>query len=175
MELNPIDQFVKMIRDAMATRMGQYGALSNYDESELIKFLKNVFGLNNEELSFILNNLMKYNVANDSLFIPADAAKILLDILFAEIALRRKHLAHAFKRWKERMISLEEFIDLVLDACFWMPVKPSRSLLEAIFAVLDEDKDGFISYKTYVDFIRKFLSGGKGPWDFEWDIKTPAD
>jgi len=164
---NPIKIFVRQVTDAIAAKMMEYGALQSYDENEITKFLKTIFGLTPEELDFILKNFLKYNLHNNSLFIGSDAAKILLEILFAEIALRRRHLAKNFKRWQERIISKDEFVDLVLEACFWMPVKPTRKLLEDIFVILDEDKDGFISYKCYVDFIRQYLSGrAGGAWNF---------
>lgn len=102
---NPIKIFVKQVTDAIASKMMEYGALQSYDENEISKFLKTVFGLTPEELDFILKNFLKYNLHNNSLFIGSDAAKLFLEILFAEIALRRRHLAKKFKRWQERMIS----------------------------------------------------------------------
>jgi len=39
-----------------------------------------------------------------------EIAGIFLEILFAEIALMRMHKNKQFARWKERLISLDEFL-----------------------------------------------------------------
>ena len=46
------------------------------------------------------------------------------------------------------------------DACYFVNLKPFKEDLEAIFAELDTDKDGFITIQEYIDFIRKYLGRG---------------
>lgn len=68
------------------------------------------------------------------------------------------HKAKKFVRWQDRLINLEEFLQLVDSACYWMRHKPPRDLLIQIFGNLDTDKDGFITYDQYITFIRNYLS-----------------
>jgi len=42
-------------------------------------------------------------------------------------------------------------------------VKPSREDLTEIFNMLDTDKDGYITFSEYIDFIRKYLGLGIQP------------
>ena len=41
----------------------------------------------------------------------------------------------------------------------WMKVRHDNGLLEAVFKFIDTNHDGFISYKEYMAFVRKYLGG----------------
>lgn len=43
------------------------------------------------------------------------------------------------------------------ESCFFVKVRPTKSDLLAIFEILDTDKDGFISFEQYINFIRHYL------------------
>jgi len=105
-----------------------------------------------------MRNFFRYRVGSGGLFMEMEIAGIFLEILFAEIALMRMHKNKQFARWKERLISLDEFLELMNQACFWMRNKPPRDLLLQIFKNLDTDNDGFITYEQWIMFIRNFLS-----------------
>ncbi len=49
---------------------------------------------------------------------------------------------------------------LFLSGCFFLRLKPLRSDLCNIFQILDTDKDGYITFSDYFDFIRKYLCNG---------------
>lgn len=102
-------------------------------------------------------------------------AKIFLELLFAEIILLRQHRLRAIAKWQERLISLSEFLILVELSTRWMKVPHDKALLELIFSRLDTNKDGYISYKEYIAFIRKYL-GGRANWNDDdwWKSLDPA-
>lgn len=52
-----------------------------------------------------------------------------------------------------KKLNVGEFIDTILRGARILPYKPPKEDLTVIFAFIDKDKDGFISYKEYFDFI----------------------
>ena len=84
----------------------------------------------------------------------------MLEIYFGQFILQRRYKDFSAQQWKSRRISLEEFIELVLFACFFLKYKPSKEDLTEIFITLDTDKDGYISFSEYLAFIIKYLGIG---------------
>jgi Ca2+-binding EF-hand superfamily protein len=74
--------------------------------------------------------------------------------------LKRKYKDVNADQWKTRKINLKEFIDLFNLATGYLRVKPTEVDLTEVFKILDTDIDGFITFKEYVDFIRKYLGMG---------------
>lgn len=75
----------------------------------------------------------------------------MIEIHFINITMLRKD------KDKNHKIDLNEFIDIILHGARILPVKPSTADLTEIFGLLDTNKDGFISFQRYYDFIRKYL------------------
>ena len=48
-------------------------------------------------------------------------------------------------------------------ACFFLRKKPFNPDLLAVFAIIDTNKDGWITFNEYGDFIRKYLGLGIKP------------
>lgn len=46
---------------------------------------------------------------------------------------------------------------MITEACFFIRVKPDRDTLTYIFKELDTDRDGYITFQQYSDFIKKYL------------------
>jgi Ca2+-binding EF-hand superfamily protein len=72
---------------------------------------------------------------------------IILEIYFIEILFKRRYRDQNSEVWKTKLISLDEFILLVTEACFFIRVKPPTEDLKEIFIILDTNKDGFISFQ----------------------------
>jgi hypothetical protein len=109
-------------------------------------------------MDYVMRNLFRLSVSSGGLFMEMEIAGIFLDIFFAEIALRRMHKAKKILRCKDRLINITEFLQLIDSACYWMHNRPPQELLVQIFANLDTDKDGFITYDQYIMLIRNYLS-----------------
>lgn len=92
-----------------------------------------------------------------------ELVKILLEVYLVEIILKRRYKDLQSDQWKTRRISLQEFIELVLYACFFLKVKPTKEDLTEIFKILDTDNDGYLTFAQYIDFIRKYLGLGIQP------------
>lgn len=90
--------------------------------------------------------------------------EVILTIYFIEIVFHRRYNSKDNEIWKSRKISLDEFISLINDACYFITYKPFRDDLVFIFNQLDTDKDGFITFQQYADFIRKYLGNGIDPF-----------
>lgn len=95
-----------------------------------------------------------------------ELVRIFLYLFFAEIVLLRMHRKGEIKRGKERMISLEEFLEVFRQGTKWMKKQIPRELLVLIFEIIDTNKDGFITYLEFVNFIKKHFSNQKTEWDF---------
>jgi Ca2+-binding EF-hand superfamily protein len=87
-----------------------------------------------------------------------------LTIYFIEIVFHRRYNSKDNAAWKSKKISLDEFISLINDACYFITYKPPRDTLIFIFRELDTDRDGFITFTQYADFIRKYLGNGIDPF-----------
>jgi Ca2+-binding EF-hand superfamily protein len=83
-----------------------------------------------------------------------------LEVYFVEILFKRKYSGKESSFWTEKKISIREFIDFMYESCFFVKVRPSKSDLLSIFEILDTDKDGFISFEEYINFIRHYLGRG---------------
>jgi hypothetical protein len=129
--------------------------LQPFDRAELIKILLEIFGLHSHEVEYVIHNL------------DTDVARILLELYFAELILLRLHRDKKIARWAQRLISLEEFLLLIDRASSWMKIRHEKSLLEAIFKIIDTNADGFISYKEFISFVRKYLGGRVCNEDFK--------
>lgn len=134
-----------------------------FEEDEIEAILHHVFGLNETEISYVLLKFFNFAKRNNKSLTFDELVKILLEIYFVEILLKRKYKDLQADQWKTRKINLKEFIELVLYACFFLRVKPTEADLTEIFNLLDTDKDGYITFSEYVDFIRKYLGLGIQP------------
>jgi Ca2+-binding EF-hand superfamily protein len=57
---------------------------------------------------------------------------------------------------------------LLIDlASSWMKIRHDKALLEAIFKIIDTNSDGFISYKEFITFVRRYLGGRLCSEDFK--------
>lgn len=131
-----------------------------FEEDEIEAILHHVFGLNDTEVNYILLKFFNFaNRTNKSLTYD-ELVRILLEIYFIEIILKRRYKDVQAEEWKNRRISLSEFIELVLFACSFLKSKPSREDLTEIFKLLDTDADGYITFAEYCDFIKKYLGLG---------------
>ncbi len=165
--LSPEERFARITIEHVLLFFPNY-KLQPFNRNEIARLLRELFLLNDSEIDYILNNFFRFDTLNNGYILESEMAKIFLELLFAEIILLRQHRLRAIAKWQERLISLSEFLVLVQLSTRWMKVPHDKALLEEIFIRLDTNKDGYISYKEYIAFIRKFL-GGHANWnDDDW-------
>lgn len=56
-------------------------------------------------------------------------------------------------------ISLEDFISIMRENCYYIGLDPSTEDLQALFKNIDSDNDGFITALEYYKFVKLFLAG----------------
>lgn len=160
--LSALDRFLRLIFDQLRNIFSRYDYNKNmmFEENEIQAILHHVFGLNDTEVSYILLKFFNFKNRKDKSLTYDELVRILLEIYFIEIILKRRYKDVDSNEWKTRKINLAEFIELVLFACSFLKSKPSQQDLTEIFALLDTDKDGYITFAEYADFIRKYLGLG---------------
>jgi Ca2+-binding EF-hand superfamily protein len=89
---------------------------------------------------------------------------IILMIYFIEIWFNRRYKSKDSATWKTRKIALEEFVSLITEACYFIRFKPLREDLVFIFNALDTDRDGYITFQQYAEFIKKYLGNNIDIW-----------
>lgn len=176
-KLSPIERLGDLIMKALKNLLKEYNPFNTLDAEKIRRFLIEIFKLTPSEAEYVLLNLLRSEIFSGVVNEMA-LAILFMEILFAEIMLTRWHRQKKFKRWMERMISQDEFIQLVNETCFWMDPIPPVSLLIEIFQMLDTDKDGFITYDQYINFVlQMFKLKSKRKWPFEIaseSTETPA-
>jgi Ca2+-binding EF-hand superfamily protein len=104
-------------------------------------------------------NYFRFDIRSQQSTTYNEFIAIALEIYFIEILFNRKYQQNP-QLQKNTQISIREFIDLLFDNLFFIKVRPSKQDLLTIFEILDTDKDGFISFQQYINFIREYLGRG---------------
>lgn len=67
----------------------------------------------------------------------------------------RGHKTKSFKQWDRYLLSEEQFADLIIDSTDWAELPMDTSAIKFIFSQLDFDNDHYISYSSYMKFIKQ--------------------
>jgi Ca2+-binding EF-hand superfamily protein len=157
-KLSPEERFARITIDQLLLILKLY-RFQPFSKVELARFLVEIFGLTDDEIEFAIIRFFRYDIFSGGYFLDTDVVRILLELYFAELILLRLHRAKKFARWSEFLLSLEDFLLIVELATGWLKVKHDKGLLGIIFKIIDTNGDGFISYKEFMAFIRKYLGG----------------
>ena len=154
--LTPEQEFTKWINSESSRALRTYNLSSNLkvDESTLAALLKKIFRETDEEVDFVLRNLFRLIIDPDVLITDDDLRKIIIFLHVGLINLLRGHKAERWAGWRDFKLNKGDFIALIMTATDWTSVPADATLLSFIFVNLDTDKDGFITYKQYLEFIR---------------------
>lgn len=76
---------------------------------------------------------------------------------FGEIAIQRLHKKKTYQRGQHRIMNQKEFIFTIEYALQFIGVKPPTDQLELVFASIDADRDGLISYEDYFRFLKEYF------------------
>lgn len=157
--LNAFDRFVRIIIDQLRKIFYNYDYNKNmiFESDEISDILEKVFSLDENDIDYILFNFFNFDKSSAKGVTFEELIYIILNIYFIELLFKKKYQSGSATVWTSKKISLEEFISLIIDACFFIKIKPTREDLVWIFEQLDTDHDGFITFQQYSDFIKKYL------------------
>lgn len=74
-----------------------------------------------------------------------------------ELALQRLHRKQSFERGDQRLLSLKEFGSVMEYGLSFVEVVPMKEEIEQLFGEIDLDRDGWISYKQYFEFLISYF------------------
>ena len=149
-------EFAKWLNSESSKAIRPYQLSSNLkvDENTLANLLKKIFRETDEEVDFVLRNIFRLLIDPNIYITDDDLRKIIVFLHVGIINLLRGHKAHRWAKWNEFKLNKKDFIDLVLAATEWASVPADPKVLSAIFDHLDTNRDGYITYKQYLEFIR---------------------
>ena len=131
---------------------------------EIREILEKVFNFDQNEIEYIVYNYLSFLKKEDDNVTFDQLIAIILSIYFIEILFHRRYKSTNSEVWLSKKISLDEFILLITEGCYFIKYKPPRDDLIFIFKELDTDHDGFITFQQFVDFIKKYLGNNIDPW-----------
>ena len=129
-----------------------------FDTNLLSLILRQVFGELDLEITFVLERIYVILFDANSLYSDQDLYRLLLILHLGLVILLRGHNNRRFGRWSDRLISEREFLDLILEATRWASLAFNSQTLIQIFARLDTNRDGYISYLEYFQFLLLILN-----------------
>lgn len=115
-----------------------------------------MFQLEANEISYIMYSYFRFDARKDKHATFEEIVAIILEMFFVEIVIKRKYKGET----QGVRISLQQFIALVFENCFFLRFKPQQELLTQVFQIIDTNRDNYISLTEYMDFIRKYLGRG---------------
>ena len=165
-DLNPWDRFVRIIVDQLRVIFFKYDTNKNqvFEIDEIREILEKVFNFDQNEIEYIIYNYFSFLKKEDDNVKFDQLIAIILSIYFIEILFHRRYKSTNSEVWLTKKISLEEFILLITEGCYFIKYVPCKEDLTFIFKELDTDHDGFITFQQFVDFIRKYLGNDIDPW-----------
>lgn len=154
------DRFWRIYYDQLKAIFLSFDANKNlvFEPDEIEAILSQVFKLSPNEISYIMYTFFNLDTQKHLTF--DELLSIILSIYFIEIVLKRRYQEKNNEVWNSRRISLQEFLLLISEESFFIRTKPPKADLILIFETLDTDKDGFITFEQYINFIKQYL--GKG-------------
>jgi len=129
----------------------------NLEENEIIEILTKLMKSDEFDIFYVLANVFRYDVNNDGLVTYDEMADFFLEMHNGELALQRLHRVHSFVRGSERMMNLKEFIFTLENSLAYIDIVPTKEELTVLFSEVDLDKDGWISYKHYFEFLMAYF------------------
>ena len=103
-----------------------------------------------------MRNVLRYHKNIDEAMTYDELTRFIIEIQFGELALE------AFKSKKNLFgsnfkITLEDFIGLIRENCYYVGLDPSKTDLTVLFKGIDTDNDGAITALEYFRFIKRDL------------------
>ena len=129
-----------------------------FDINALTIILRQVYRELDPEITFVIERIYAILFDANSLYSDDDITRLLLILHIGLVILLRGHNNRRFGRWSDKLISQREFLDLILEATQWVSIPFNSQTLIQIFLRLDTNRDGFISYLEYFQFLLLILN-----------------
>lgn len=129
-----------------------------FGSNALALILRQVYGEFDLEITFVLERIYGILFDGNSLYSDDEITRLLLILHIGLVLLLRGHNGRKFARWSDRLISQREFLDLILEATRWATLPFNTDTLIKIFLKLDTNRDGYISYLEYFQFLLLILN-----------------
>lgn len=156
-EPEPEDLVSALIRNQTVAVLSRYRG-SGFGAEEVRRVLREVFGALASEVPHVVAAMPQYGAGALSL---DSALSLLMDKWCGEAVLNRLHEQGKFMRHQERLLGNNDFLILLDTAFEYLSSRPRREDLIALFKSLDTDRDGYISYRKYLEFVREHLGSYK--------------
>lgn len=88
--------------------------------------MEQVFEFDENEISYLIYTYFGFLQKNDDHCTFEQLIAIILSIYFIEILFHRRYQSTNSEIWTTKKISLEEFIALILEGCYFIKFKPTR-------------------------------------------------
>jgi Ca2+-binding EF-hand superfamily protein len=109
------------------------------------------------DIFYVLANVFRYDQNSDGFITYDEMADFFLEMHNGELALMRLHRNNTYERGHEQLMNLKEFMLTLENSFAYIEVVPTKQELTVLFSEIDLDKDGWISYKTYFEFLRVYF------------------
>lgn len=129
----------------------------NLEDDEIIDILKKLMKSDEFDIFYVLANVFRYDANSDGFITYDEMADFFLEMHNGELALMRLHRIRKFERGAERIMNLKEFTFTLEDSLGYIEIVPTKEELAVLFSEIDLDKDGWISYTTYFEFLMLYF------------------
>lgn len=126
----------------------------------MIDIMQTLLRENEIEVYYVISNVFRYDRDGDNRVTYPEMANFLLEYHCGEMAIQRKHLKDHYVRGPDRMMNLAEFIATLRDALGYLEATATDQELEVLFGDIDLDKDQWITYKEYFEFLYLYFGSG---------------
>lgn len=105
----------------------------------------------------MIGNVFRYDRDNDKRITYDELANFLLEMHSGEMAIQRLHMHNTYARGAERMMDGREFAVTINYALSFFELQADEETLWTLFSDVDRNRDGWISYQEYFEFLRNYF------------------
>ena len=152
-------ELAKRTRNNLLTLLMRFDKNQNslFEPREIVDILQTLLKESEVEVDYVIHNVNRYDKDNDKKITYPEMANFLLEMHCGEMAIQRRHLKEAYKHGAKRIMDLDEFRKTLEDALGYLEAKATSEQLTVLFRDVDLDKDGFLTYKEYFEFLTLYF------------------
>lgn len=109
------------------------------------------------DIFYVTANVFRYDANEDGRITYVELADFFLEAHNGEMSIQRRHKKNYYSRGAERIMNLSEFKATLNEALNYIQVQATDDELNTLFSEIDFEKNGWITYKTYFEFLRYYF------------------